>query len=55
MNEVKPQTRMQRIGYREPTDGAEPEQPVLVEGILAFNEEPGAGVCGSGLLIALSK
>ena len=31
MNEVKPQTRMQRIGYREPTDGAEPEQPVLVE------------------------
>ena len=38
MNEVKPQTRMQRIGYREPTDSAEPEQPVLVEGILAFNE-----------------
>jgi len=31
MNEGKPQTRMQRIGYREPTDGAEPEQPVLVE------------------------
>ena len=31
MNEVKPQTRMQRIGYREPTDSAEPEQPVLVE------------------------
>jgi enoyl-CoA hydratase len=31
MNEVKPQTRMQRIGYREPTDGAEPEQPVLVD------------------------
>ena len=31
MNEVKPQTRMQRIGYLEPTDGAEPEQPVLVK------------------------
>ena len=38
MNEGKPLTRMQQIGYREPTDGAEPEQPVLVEGILAFNE-----------------
>jgi len=38
MNEVKPQTRMQRIGDREPTDAAEPEHPVLVEGILAFNE-----------------
>jgi enoyl-CoA hydratase len=31
MSEVKPQTRMQRIGYREPTDGAGAEQPVLVE------------------------
>lgn len=38
MNEVKPQTRMQRIGYREPTDTAEPEHPDRVEGILAFNE-----------------
>ena len=31
MNEVKPQTRMQRIGYREPTDATEPDQLVLVE------------------------
>ena len=31
MNEGKPQTRMQRIGYRQPTDAAEPEHPVLVE------------------------
>ena len=31
MNEVKAQTRMQRIGYRKPTADAEPEQPVLVE------------------------
>ena len=31
MNESKPQTRMQRIGYRAPTSDVEPDQLVLVE------------------------
>ena len=31
MSETKPQTRMQRIGYRTPTDATEPDQLVLVE------------------------
>ena len=31
MSEFKPQTRMQQIGYREPTEATEPEQLVLVD------------------------
>ena len=31
MSETKPQTRMQRIGYRTPTDALETDQLVLVE------------------------
>lgn len=31
MSETEPQTRMQRLGYRPPTDAAEPDQLVLVE------------------------
>ena len=31
MSETKPQTRMQRLGYRAPTDTTEPDQLVLVE------------------------
>ncbi len=31
MSETKPQTRMQRMGYRTPTDATEPDQLVLVE------------------------
>jgi len=31
MNKTKPQTRMQQIGYRTPTDATEPDQLVLVE------------------------